>query len=317
MSGFLHHLDLAAPYFILVLVGYALSRSGRFKKSVSDALASFVFAVAIPSLLFRMMSDPSRLPPFDAKLLIAFFGGCFVTFVVGRIVSKSMFGLDGVGQSIFGLGGIFSNNVLLGIPLAKVILGDAALPPVALVVVFNSLTLWTLVTVSVEWARHGEFSVAGFLRTARNVLTTPVVAAILSGAAFGLTGWHLPGMIDEPLRLMGQAAAPLALVVVGMGLSEYGIRSGFRIGAAMTVLKLLVQPLAVWGLARVLGLPVLETQAVVLLASLAAGVNVYLMSKQFDTLQGPVATCLVLSTAFSAVTTPLAVALAGHVGFGR
>jgi predicted permease len=44
-------------------------------------------------------------------------------------------------------------------------------------------------------------------------------------------------------------------------------------------------------------------------------VNVYMMSKQFDTLQGPVATCLVLSTALSAVTTPLAVALAGHVGF--
>lgn len=315
MSGFLHHLDLAAPYFILVLVGYALSRSGRFKKAVSDALASFVFAVAVPSLLFRLMSDPSRLPPFDARLLIAFFGGCLVTFVVGRMASKSMFGLDGVGQSIFGLGGIFSNNVLLGIPLAKVILGEAALQPVALVIVFNSLTLWTLVTVSVEWARHGEFSVAGFARTARNVLTTPVVAAILSGAAFGLTGWHLPGMIDEPLRLMGQAAAPLALIVVGMGLSEYGIRSGLRIGSAMTVLKLLVQPLAVWGLARLLGLPPLETQAVVLLASLAAGVNVYMMSKQFDTLQGPVATCLVLSTALSAVTTPLAVALAGHVGF--
>lgn len=312
MSAFLHHLDLSAPYFILVLVGYLLSRSGRFPKAVSDALAAFVFAVAVPSFLFRLMSDPSRLPPFDARLLIAFFGGCLVTFFVGRMASKALFGLDGVGQSIFGLGGIFSNNVLLGLPLAKLILGEAAVPPVALVLVFNSLTLWTLVTVSVEWARHGELSMAGFARTARNVLTTPVVAAILSGAAFGLTGWHLPGMVDEPLRLMAQSAAPLALVVVGMGLAEYGLRSGFRIGAAMTVLKLLIQPIAVWGLARLLGLPRLETQAVVLLASLAAGVNVYLMSKQFDTLQGPVASCLVMSTALSAVTTPLAVALAGH-----
>jgi predicted permease len=37
-----------------------------------------------------------------------------------------------------------------------------------------------------------------------------------------------------------------------------------------------------------------------------------MMSKQFDRLQGPVATCLVLSTAISAITTPLAVTLAGH-----
>ena len=90
----------------------------------------------------------------------------------------------------------------------------------ALVIVFNSFILWTLATISVEWARHGELSAKGIARTAKSVLTTPVVAAILSGAAFGLTGWHLPWVIDEPLRLVGQAAAPLALIVVGMGLAE-------------------------------------------------------------------------------------------------
>jgi malonate transporter len=52
-----------------------------------------------------------------------------------------------------------------------------------------------------------------------------------------------------------------------------------------------------------------ETQAVVLLSSLAVGVNVYLMAREFDTLQGPVATSMVLSTALSALTVPLALAL--------
>ena len=312
MSVFLHHLAVAAPYFALVLVGYLLSLSGKWPKAVSDALATFVFAVAVPALLFRLMSDSSRLPPFDARLLIAFFSGCLVTFVIGRLVAKFVFRLDGVGQSVFGLAGVFSNNVLLGIPLAKAALGDAALPPVALVIVFNSFILWTLVTISVEWARHGELSAKGIARTAKSVLTTPVVAAILSGAAFGLTGWHLPWVIDEPLRLVGQAAAPLALIVVGMGLAEYGVRAGWQTGAAMTTVKLVVQPLVIWGFARALGLPLIETQAIVLLGSLAAGVNVYMMSKQFDRLQGPVATCLVLSTAISAITTPLAVTLAGH-----
>jgi malonate transporter and related proteins len=48
---------------------------------------------------------------------------------------------------------------------------------------------------------------------------------------------------------------------------------------------------------------------VVLLSSLAVGVNVYLMSRQFKVMEGPVAASLVLSTALSAVTTPLALAL--------
>ncbi len=66
----------------------------------------------------------------------------------------------------------------------------------------------------------------------------------------------------------------------------------------MCVIKLAVQPLVVWLLARALGLPPLETQEVTMLASLAMGINVYMMSQQFRTMQGPVAAGLVLSTFF-------------------
>ena len=165
MSAFLHQLSLAAPFFGLVFVGYALMRFSGWPAAMSDNLSRFVFSVAMPAMLFRMMSDLSRLPPVDARLLAAFFGSCLIVFVLGRLLAWKCFGLDGAGQSLFGLGGVFSNNVLLGIPLAKVALGEAALPSVALVLVFNSLTLWTLVTVSVEWARHGSFTAHGFVKT--------------------------------------------------------------------------------------------------------------------------------------------------------
>lgn len=311
MSTFLHHVELAAPLFVLVLAGYLLVAVGRWPKSVSDALSRFVFAAALPALLFRLMSDLSRLPPVDARLLIAFFGGCLLVFALGRAVGALGFGLDGVQQSVFALGGVFSNNVLLGVPLARLTLGDGALPAVALVLVCNALVLWTLVTVSVEWARHGELSLRGMGRTVRGVLTNPIVASILGGALFGLFGLRLPGIVDQPLQMVGQAAAPLALLVLGMGLAEYGVRDGWRAGAAITAIKLLVQPVVVWGLARVLGLPPMETQVVVLLASLAVGVNVYLMAREFDVLHGPVAASLVLSTALAALTTPLALTLVG------
>jgi predicted permease len=183
------------------------------------------------------------------------------------------------------------------------------MPSVALVLVFNSLTLWTLVTVSVEWARHGELSVRGFGSTLRGVLTNPVVASVLAGAAFGLTGLRLPALIDRPLELVGQSAIPLSLIVLGMGLAEYGLRDGWREALGITGMKLLVQPFAVWALAWLLDLPPTETQAVVLMAALAVGINVYLMAREFDTMQAPVATSLVLSTALSAITVPLALAL--------
>jgi predicted permease len=311
VSTLLHHIELATPLFVLVLAGYLLVVLGVLGKTVSDGVSKFVFAVALPALLFRLMSDLSRLPPVDARVLVAFFGGCLIVFILGRLAGWWLFRLDGVSQSVFALGGIFANNVLLGVPIARLALGEAALPVVALVLVFNSLTLWMLVTVSVEWARHGEFSLRGFGNTVRSVLTNPIVAAILAGTAFGLTGWKLPLLIDQPLALISDAATPLALFVLGMGLAEYGVRSGWREGLAITALKLIVQPLVVWALAWLLGLPPLETQVVVLLASLAVGINVYLMAREFDAMQGPVAASLVLSTALAALTTPLVLTLIG------
>ncbi|HWO09830.1 MAG TPA: AEC family transporter, partial [Polyangiaceae bacterium] len=204
--------------------------------------------------------------------------------------------------------GVFSNNVLLGLPLARLTLGPQALPSVALVLVFNALTLWTLVTVSIEWARHGSLSLSGLGKTALGVLKNPLIIGILSGTAFALTGLSLPQGVDAALDVVGHAAGPLALLVLGMGISEYGIADGLGVSAAICLLKLIVQPLVVWGLAVVIGLPLIERQAVVLLASMSVGANVYLVSTQFNVLEGPVASSLVLSTLLAALTTPVMLA---------
>ena len=309
MSLLLDRFAASMPLFILIFVGYALVRWGKWDKRVSDALTRFVFSLALPALLFHLMSGLSRLPPVDARLLAAFFGGCLSVFILGRLLARSLFRLDGVSGSIFALGGIFSNNLFLGLPLAKATLGDAALPSVALVLVFNSLTLWTLVTVSVEWARHGEFSAAGFGKTLRSVLRNPIVASILIGTAYGLTGLALPQMLDVPLGMVSQSASPMALVVLGMGLAEYDVRKGVAQSLMVCLLKLAILPAVVWGLAWLLGLPKLETQVVVLLSSMATGANVYLMSRHFGALEGPTAASLVLSTAFAAITTPIMLTL--------
>lgn len=309
MPVFLHYLALCAPMFTIVGLGYLLTRRWRPSPALDEGLTRLLFQFALPALLFGLMSDLGRLPPVDPRVLLAFFGSCFIVFALARWLAWRVFGLDGVSQSLFALAAIFSNNALLGLPLAQATLGDAAMPTVALVLVFNSLTLWTLVTVSVEWARHGRLNATGFLATLHSVLRNPLILAILSGTAVGLSGWQMPYGARQVLNGIGWVAAPLALFSLGMGLAQHGLKAQWRLSLSMTALKLLVQPLVVWLLARTLGLGLVETQAVVLLGSIAVGANVYLMSRHFQALEGPVAASLVLSTAGSALTTPLILAL--------
>ena len=303
-------MTLASPLFTLALVGYLVMRLTGWPYEVAESLTKFVFVVALPAMMFKTMSGLSKLPPVDARLLIAFFGGCIIVFIVGRLIAWKIFGLDGVAQSVFALGGIFSNNLTLGLPLAKSILGDEAVPSVAMVLVFNALTMWTMVTVSVEWARHGNLSFRGFSRTFKSVLMNPLIQAIFFGTAIGFSGWTLPAIIDTPLGMMAQMAAPLSLIALGMGLAQYGVRGGWQISLSIVSIKLLVLPIVIWLLAHMLKLPTIETQAIVLLGSVALGANTYIVAKQFQSLEGPIASSLMLSTVLAAVTTPLVLTLA-------
>ena len=312
IDTFLHQLSLAFPLFSLVLLGYVVMRFSGWPTSVSDGLTLFVFNLAIPIMLFRLMSDSTKKMSFvDYRLLVAFFGGCFIVFVIGRIVSWKFFSLDGVSQSIFGLGCVYSNGVLLGLPLVKMTFGDEAIPSAALVIVFNALILLTLTTVSIEWAKYGHFSLRDIARTARGVLMNPIIFSILLGSLFGWAGFSLPESVDVPAGMISQTGTPLALIALGMGLSEYGIGSELRLSSTVCFIKLLVTPLFVWCLAWLLGIPVMETQVVVLLSSVSVGASVFLVSRQYKALEGPIASSLILSTLLAAVTIPLMLSLLG------
>ena len=308
LDTILDQIALASPLFVLVFLGYGLGRWGGWGKDASKALSSFVFTVAMPALLFRQMATFGDLSGVDARLLIAFFGGCGAVFVVGRLLSWRLFGHNGTQQSVFALGGVFSNNILLGIPIAHLLLTERHIPPVALALVFNALILWTLVTLSVEWARHGEFSLRGIGKTLRGVLTNPVVASIVGGAVYGFAGLSIPSAIERPMAMLAAATGPMSLVALGLSLAEFGIRKGWQASSTIAAVKLVLHPLAVWGIELAIGLPLIETQAVVMMASLATGVNVYLMSRQFEALEGETSAALLISTAFSAVTVPLWIA---------
>lgn len=296
---------------MLAIFGYLIVRLGKWPKTVTDALSRFVFKIAIPIMLFRMMTTFSQQPMVDSRLLIAFFGSCLIVFIIGRLVAAKVFKLDGTSGSVFALGGIFSNNVMIGTPIAVLLLGESSLPSVALVLVFNGLILWSLVTISVEWSRSGSLTLKGFSDTFKSVFKNPIIIGIISGTLFSLTGLTMPNVIDQPVSMVAQIASPLSLIVLGMGMAEYRISERWQISVAVCILKLVVQPMIVWLLAIWLGLPPLETQVVVLLGSMAIGINVYLMARQFDALVAPVASSLLLSTMLSALTTPIIMTLVG------
>ena len=329
MQLFLHQLTLCAPLFILVFVGWGLRKAKFFGDEVSAALTAFTFRFLMPALLFDLLSDLSSMPPVDWRVLIAFFGSCLVLFSLGKIVYPKIFQVTAAGSTILAMAGVFGNNVQLGIPILQLGLGGEAMPTASLIIVFNVLILWTVAIASVEFGREAEagtndaaiakdrsiWKKVGMMAPALlRVVKNPVVAGILAGTAFGLTGWKLPSVASDTLKLVAHATTPICLVVVGMGLARHSFIGALSKNLFVTVAKLVLQPALVYLLCVLIGLPTLETQVATLMATLPVAVNVFIMSADFKAEEAAASSSILLSTLLSAVTVPLVLTFFGISG---
>ena len=312
MQAIAHVVSLTSPLFLLAGLGYVLVRwFALAEERLRRADAIRLRCVPVPALLFRLMSDFSALPPVDARLLIAYFGGCFAVFVLGRAIASRVFRMDGGEQSVFAVGGIFAERTRCSaFRSRRSRWATRRSPVVSLVLVFNSMVLWTLVTVSVEWARTRHASLAGFAETAKNVVTNPVVASILAGTAWGGHGLAAARgrrpHARAPRPGCGAALADRARDGTrrirrarGMAAKRRDLGAEARRAAARPCLRSPAGSASRrWRRRRSCSL-----------SAMPVGANVYLMAREFDALPGPIAASLVISTVLASLTTPVVLML--------
>ena len=311
LNLFFYHLQLCLPLFLLVIVGWALIKAKLFEQSVVRALSGFTFRFLMPALLFSLMSKLSEMPPMDWRVLIAFFGSCIIIYYLGRTAGR-FFGLDNTGKTIFGMAAIFGNNVQLGVPILQVSLGNEAMPTISLLIIFSVLLLWTTAIASVELGKtEGVKDWAKIGRSLLKVFKNPVVIGIITGSAWGLTGWELPQVVDKTLGYVSSATTPIALIVVGMGLAQHSFSAALPRGLTISTLKIVIHPIIVYCIARLISLDTITTNACVLTAALPVAINVYLMASEFRSEEGAASNAIFVSTMLSALLIPLTLTLLG------
>jgi predicted permease len=89
MIDFAHYFFLSVPLFGLVLLGYFIASWRDWRAHWTQYASWLVLSLVIPAMLFHMMSNRGALPAVDARLLIAFFGGCLLVFAIGRFIAES------------------------------------------------------------------------------------------------------------------------------------------------------------------------------------------------------------------------------------
>jgi predicted permease len=307
--------------FSVVAIGWGAARSGRLGgEEASRVLSAAAFYVFVPALLFRTTAriDFARL---DLRVVLAFFVPTLVLLAVvyATLRLRQRAGAGAAEPSVRAITATFGNAVQIGIPLAAALFGEAGLALHLTVVGLHSLTLLTVLTALVELdlaraqpgrGARGARLLRTLATTARNTVVHPVVLPVLAGLAWNASGAALPGIVDEILATLGQAVVPVCLVLIGVSLAHHGLRGALGAASLLSLLKLLVQPLAVLLFARaVLGLAGVPLAIVVMLAALPVGSNALIFAQRYRTLPAETNTAIVVSTLAFAATAPLWLAL--------
>ena len=308
---FLYHLEICLPLFLLVSIGWVLKKMDFFSLQTYHGLATFTFRFLMPAMLFHLMSQLSELPPVNWKTILVFGLSCVIVFCIGRGWGN-LFKLDNTGKTVFAIAAIFGNNVQLGVPIVQVSLGNEAIPTLSALVIFSVLTMWTSAIAFVELGQNDRIKNSRqVLHSLLRVFKNPIVLGILSGSGVSLIGIRLPHFADQTLLLISSATTPIALMVVGMGLAQYRFTAGLRKGLSITTLKIAIQPLLVFLLARLFDLNNIETYTVTLTAALPVAINVFLMASDFKSEEDTVSNAIFTSTLLSAVAIPITLTLMG------
>jgi malonate transporter len=297
-------LAVNVPIFALIAFGYSAVRFRLFPTEGVKALIAFVNNFATPCLLFQSILSSDFGSAFNLGIIGPFYLGAWACFAVGIVLGRLWFKLR-AGESVaFGFSSMFTNTVLVGLPIMSRAYGDAALPVTLSVIGVHAALLLTTGMVTMELMRRDGRSLGATLAVAvRRVATNPLIWGIAAGMLASLIELKLVEPAEAFFTMMSQAVVPVALFGIGGALNEFKLSENWRPALVAALMKLILHPaiayvLMIW----VLHIPMEIARYGILLAAMPAGVNIYVFATYYDRGVSVAANTILIATILSALT---------------
>ena len=120
-------LDVIIPVFLIIGFGYCTVWARLFSIETIDGLMKFSQNFAIPVLLFNAIAKVDLGNIFDLNLFFSFYVGATAGFLIGFLGSHYLFNRPLEDSVPIGFCCLFSNSVMLGLPITERAYGEDTL----------------------------------------------------------------------------------------------------------------------------------------------------------------------------------------------
>lgn len=300
----LNLLVIVAPVFLMLGSGYWAARSGLMSRDAIDGLMRFAQNFAIPCLLFNAVAQLDLHGAFELDLLLAFYIGSIFCFVLGIVLARVVFGRRPGEAVVVGFGALFSNSVLLGLPISERAFGGDSLAGNYAIVALHAPICYLLGVLVMEFSRADGRPLKDTLLDAFSSLgKNPVVIGIALGFATNLLDVALWQPVQAWLDMAARAALPVALFGLGAVLTRYKLSHRVQEPLMVVSLSLLVHPLITWLLCtQVFELSLALTRSAVVTAAMAPGINAYMFAHMYNRAEDVAANAILIGTVLTVFT---------------
>jgi hypothetical protein len=296
-------IDVILPVFFVIGFGYLAVWNGYFSDAGVDGLMKFTQNFAIPCLLFRAISTLDLQQNFDLVLLGSFYAGALTGFMAGLLGARFIFGRDWEDSVAIGFCCLFSNSLLLGLPITERAYGASALEANYAIIAIHSPFCYGVGITAMEIARNrGAAMTALPGKVIRAMFQNALIIGIALGFVVNLSGIPAPDVLTDALDLIARAALPAALFGLGGVLYRYRPEGDVRTIMYVVAVSLVLHPAVVWVLAQAGGLGVAGTRSAMLTAAMAPGVNAYIFANMYGRARRVAASSVLLATGLSILT---------------
>jgi len=296
-------LDVILPVFLVIGFGYVAVWRNLFPVSGIDGVMRFTQNFAIPCLLFQAIAKMDISTAIDTRLLLSFYAGAAICFTLGLFGARFLFNRTWEDCVAIGFCCLFSNSVLLGLPISERAYGPDALAGNYAIIAFHSPFCYGLGITVMEVVRNRGKSTFELARAVtRAMFRNALVIGILLGFAVNITGMPIPTVVDDALSLIVRAALPAALFALGGVLIQYRPEGDMKAIAMVCIIALMVHPALVWAFGTALSLPQESFRAGVLTAAMAPGFNAYIFANMYGHARRVAASSVLIATACSLIS---------------
>ena len=288
MENLIFSLNATVPIFLLMILGLLFHKIGWIDDVFAQKMNKFVFVVPLPVLVFSDLATVDFHEVWNMKFVLF----CFLaTFLSITLVSFMSLGLkERALRGEFIQASYRSSAALLGIAFIQNIYGNAGMAPVMII---GSVPLYNIMAVLVlSLFKPGQSGLdkAVLKRTAKGIVTNPIILGIVVGLLWSALGLKMPHIMQKTVTNIGGVATPMGLMAMG---ATFDIKKAFA----------KVKPAALFlPIAITLGFRREELVAILVMLGSATTVSCFVMAKNMGH-EGVLSSSVVmLTTLFSAFT---------------